>query len=133
MPEDQATPASASESPDNPMSPPRPPAAPASPPASTPAAPPATGRPHQRSEEGFRIIFEQILIAFILAFIFRAFVLEAFGERDPLYRQWADAVMECGSEPAEAIADRVVEWVLGSMSRISNEKRPPEGDLQYPR
>ena len=32
----------------------------------------------QEEEEGVRLIFEQILIAFIFAFIFRAFVLEAF-------------------------------------------------------
>lgn len=40
-----------------------------------PAAPPSQGG---SGDEGFRAVFEQILVAFILAFIFRAFVLEAF-------------------------------------------------------
>ena len=31
-----------------------------------------------RQEEGLRVIFEQVLVALILAFIFRAFILEAF-------------------------------------------------------
>lgn len=44
------------------------------------AAPPPSPSPARggSGDEGFRAIFEQILVAFILAFIFRAFVLEAF-------------------------------------------------------
>ena len=45
------------------------------------AAPPAVeavAEPRKDREEGVGLIFEQILIAFILAFVFRAFVLEAF-------------------------------------------------------
>ena len=38
----------------------------------------AAADPKRAKEEGVGLIFEQILIAFILAFIFRAFVLEAF-------------------------------------------------------
>ena len=29
------------------------------------------------------------------------------AERDPLYRQWADAVVDCGDEPADRLLERV--------------------------
>lgn len=49
---------------------------------------------------------------------------ELLVEREPLYRRWADLVMDCGEQAAEAVAQAVAERLLQGLRHGASRSHP---------